>query len=282
MQIANKSMDRNDLVSGKAEYLIDQLNRLITRLSSNNLSASSWIGSLPNGDVESEMNALSLGLEQRLNYEPLPHAADDLRFPWFLYWEIFWVLAICRPYLQTGMKLLDAGGVSSLFSCYLASKGYEVHAIDLKDSLRMNGEKISKKMGWNMYSYRMNLEKLEFPDSFFDHVFSICVFEHLDYDVKIAALEELARCIKPGGILGITFDYRNPAPGVVGYGKDTRFRNQIKTPADIGRQFCSNSNFKLLGNKDFYDNEKSYLLHKRFGNTPYTFGAIFLQRQNLS
>lgn len=282
-------MERSDLDTKKAKNIIDDLNKLITKLYSKNLYMSSWTGTFP---TRREMinrflakifgfpyKSQGIGLEQRLNYQPLPEAADDGRFPWFLYWEIYWVIKNTREYLYPGARVLDAGGASSLFSCYLASLGFDVHSVDLSKSLVKNANHIAKKLQWNMHAYVMDMKNLDFLDEYFDHVYSICVFEHLDYAVKKAALEEIVRCLKTGGILSITFDYRNPAPGVVGYGKDTRPRNQIKKFDDINRNFLSNANFELIGNYRFFDTRDSYLVHPRFNNTPYTFGALFLRKK---
>ena len=104
------------------------------------------------------------------------------------------------------------------------------------------------------------------------------MFEHLDFDVKQAALVEIARCLKPGGILSLTFDYRNLAPGVVGIGKDPRPRNALKSEADIHRSFLGTGHFELVGNPVFEDNEKSYLQHPTFDNFPYSLGAVFLKK----
>ncbi len=123
------------------------------------------------------------------------------------------------------------------------------------------------------------MRELDFEDEYFDHAYSVCVFEHLDYEIKQLALFEIARCLKPNGILSITFDYRNPAPTVAGYGPDTRPRNQLSTREDIRRNFLSTDHFELLGNQEFYDNGKSYLVNPYFGNAPYTFGAIFLRKK---
>src|SRR5690606_17676105 len=116
------------------------------------------------------------------------------------------------PALKPGMKVLDAGGTSSLFSCYLASKGVEVHSIDINPQLIDTANKIGKKMGWGMHAYAMDAQALKFDEGFFDHAFSICVFEHLDFYIKQRALVEFHRTLKPGGHVGITFDYNNPAP----------------------------------------------------------------------
>jgi SAM-dependent methyltransferase len=306
VDIINKTMSRADLLSTEARPVVEGLNSLITELSRKNLSMSSWVGSLPSREPEKqgffkrlrntisrsphqpasrltdpkEGKALERGLEQRLNYLPLANSADDVRFPWFLYWEIFWVLKVTRQFLNPGSRILDGGGSASLFTCYMASLGYEVHCVELNQKLNAQSQTIAEAMKYKLFPYDMDLRKLDFPDGYFDHAFSICVFEHLDYEIKQAALAEISRCLKPGGIFSITFDYRNPAPGIVGYGKDTRPKNQLKTEDDIRRNFLSSGFFELMGNRKFIDNGESYLLHQRFGNTPYTFGAIFLQKKS--
>ncbi|OGC89187.1 MAG: hypothetical protein A2W25_03185 [candidate division Zixibacteria bacterium RBG_16_53_22] len=303
--IINKSMDRDDLFAHDASPLINELNSLIRAIYECSVSPSSWVGTFPKAPIqksqsglvgrqrspldnssigeyqldEGEAKALERGYVQRLDYQPLDSAADDLRYPWFLYWEIYWVLRNMRPQLTPGMQLLDAGGASSLFTCYMASKGYELHSVDLNERLLANGDNVANAMGWKtMHSYSMDMRKLDFPDEYFDHAFSICVFEHLDFDVKQAALAEIARCLKPGGVLSLTFDYRNPAPGVVGIGKDPSPRNALKCEADIHRSFIGTGHFNLIGNPVFEDNHKSYLRHPTFGNAPYSFGAVFLQK----
>ncbi len=178
------------------------------------------------------------------------------------------------------MKLLDAGGTSSLFTCYLASLGHEVYSIDMNETLVLNGNKLAKALGWNMFFCAMNMKKLDFEDEYFNHAYSICVFEHLDYDIKQSALHEIARCLKPNGIFSITFDYRNPAPAIAGLGPDTSERNQLKTKKDIITSFLLAEHFELYGNQEFYDNGKSYLVHPNFDNAPYTFGSIFLKKKN--
>lgn len=281
-------MSYGDLLTDEAIPVIHGINDIIHKLYSKRLYMTSWVGSLPQGGKVTQAirrilgrpeRGIRSGIEQRLNYQSLSNAADDSRFPWFLYWEIVWVMKNTSQYLRNSMRLFDGGGTSSLFTCYLASLGFEVHSVDLNEKLVANGKKIARKMSWNMQSYVMSMKQLDFPDQFFDHAYSICVFEHLDFHIKQAALAEIARCLKPNGMLCITFDYRNPAPGIVGYGKDTRSRNQLKSEEDIRRSFLSTGLFELTGNQDFYDNGESYLVHKRFDNTPYTFGAIFLRKK---
>jgi ubiquinone/menaquinone biosynthesis C-methylase UbiE len=299
-QLINKTMDRADLLTPEAKPTVDALNGLILALDAKGLHPTSWYGTLPRRDGKrSAREALKRVIKGLLgkkgddsiaadpmigrgnrgaDYEPLPGAADDDRIPWYLYWEIYWVMAN-GPRLTSGIRVLDAGGTSSLFTCYLASLGCEVHSVDLNRELVSNGDAIAKGMGWRMLSYTMNMKKLKFEDAYFDHAYSICVFEHLDHEIKHAALAEIARCLKPNGVLSITFDYRNPAPYTVGHGLDTRERNQLKTEEHIKRVFLSSPHFAPVGNQSFYDNGKSYLVLPQFDNAPYTFGAIFLRRK---
>ncbi len=295
MEIINKTMDRADLFEPEALRLVERINSLILELRARGLYPSSWYGTFPSGPMARMlMRALACfrgvrivpDLERQVgrdnrgpDYAPLPNAADDDRIPWYLYWEIIWSLTR-GPHLDPGMRLLDAGGCSSLFSCYLASLGYEVHSIDLNRRLVANADCIARAMGWNMKSYVMNMASLRFPDSYFDHAYSICVFEHLPYGLKHAALREIDRCLKPNGVLSITFDYRNPAPHLAGIGPDTSAENRISTVDDLDRAFLSTGEFRLLGNQKFYDNGLNWLCHPsaKFNNQPYTFGAIFLER----
>ena len=296
-EIINKTMDRSDLSTDQAVTIVEALNALITQLYSQGLYMTSWYGTLPVGPGLSKDKVRRLikkvlgrkiddqvhvGMDNRgRGYQPLPSSADDGRIPWYLYWEVFWVMTR-GPRLGPEMRLLDAGGVSSLFTCYLASLGYEVHSIDLNKTLISNANKIAKAADWRMFSYLMDMEKLDFEDEFFDHAYSICVFEHLHFAAKQAALSEIARCLKPNGILSITFDYRNPAPLIWNCGFDQSERNQLKTEEDIRRNFLSTGSFVLLRNEQFYDNGESYLVHPdlAFGRGLYTFGAIFLMKKS--
>lgn len=270
-------MDREDLFTEEARSIIKGIDALICDIYRKGLNITNWYGFMTE-DREAESRQ-GVGMDNRgSDYKPLSGAVDDGRFPWYLYWEICTVLTN-GPKLQKDDVVLDAGGTSSLFSSYLASLGVEVHSIDFNEEIVENGRKLSEGMGWNMTSYHMDVRKLDFPDEFFDHAYSVCVFEHLEFKVKQLALQEIARCLKPQGILSVTFDYKNPAPDVYPVGPDTDFENRLSTRGDIERAFLSTGHFELFGNNQFFDNGKTYLVNPKFDNQPYTFGAIFLQKK---
>jgi SAM-dependent methyltransferase len=277
-EIINKSMDRADLFDEAAAPTIAAINRLINAVYKKKLVMSSWYGTL-------ETPNTGVGLDNRgPDYEPLPGAVDDNRIPWFLYWEIEWVIRH-GPQLEKGMRILDAGGTSSLFSAYLASLGVEVHSIDINPQLIANANKLARKMNWKMQAYAMDIEKMTFEDMFFDHAYSICVFEHLDFYTKQKALIEIHRCLKPAGQLCLTFDYLNPAPFVFGHNQfDSRPRNALNSPQRLQEVICAGGLFELLGNQPFVDSGKRYLAPPAAARLnhaeDYTFGALFLKKKD--
>lgn len=275
----NKSMDKDDLFSPSGAVHVQKINDLINDVYRSGLAMTSWYGSLPHEEMDLAAGGLyEVGRTNRGDaYEPLTGAADDARLPWYLYWEIVWVMQN-GPSLSSKSRILDAGGTASLFSCYLASLGHEVHSIDLNYDLVSAGKKLADAMKWDMHSYVMNMTSLSFPDQYFEHAYSICVFEHLAHELKQAALREIARVLMPGGILSITFDFCNPAPYVVGIGSDDSIVNQLNCGDDLRRAFLSTGLFEMVGNADFFDNGKRYLVHPRCDNKEYSFGCLFLRR----
>ena len=279
----NKTMDKDDFNKPEFEIIFKELNNLIKHLYRKGLYMTSWYGTLPSNPKKQhffpyfkDYHEIVGHSNRGTDYKPLKFASDDARIPWYLYWEIAQVITH-GPKLNVNSRILDAGGTSSLCSCYLASLGIEVHSIDINPELIANANKIAKVMNWELHSYKMDMTKLDFDDNFFDHSYSICVFEHLNYELKQGALKEISRCTKKDGTLSITFDYKNPAPYIAFLGFDKSPQNQLSTIDDISRSFLNTNVFEMYGNKTFYDNNKSYLVHSEFNNSPYTFGSIFLK-----
>lgn len=275
----NRSMDRDDLFAPEALSTVQAIHQLIRDMYAKGVSMTSWYGSI-------EKPNTGVGMDNRgPSYQPLPDAVDDERIPWFLYWEIESIVRSFKGKLRPGVRVLDAGGTSSLFSFYLASLGCEVHSIDINPSLIKNSNQVAKKMGWNLHAYSMDVSRMEFKEGFFDHCFSICVFEHLDFYLKQRAFVEFHRTMKPGGWVGITFDYNNPAPFVFDcMAFDDRYRNQLDSPERVKQVFTAGGLFELAGNPEFIDNGKRYLsppIEAKVKNPrDYSFGSLVLQRKD--
>ena len=241
--LTNKTMERSDLDSAKARSVILELNSLISDLKDKDLKISSWYGSF---ELTGEKDSAEW-INRGYNYEPMEEAVDDRNFPWFLYWEIAWVTMNAE--FTQGQKVLDLGGSSSLFSYYLACKGLDVTTIDLQERLVKNADQVAQHTGWKLKNYVMDMRELDF-ESRFDHITSICVYEHIPVYDRAEVNKSIGKLLLPHGRFSITFDYRNPS----------RFA-RISTPRDVDRQFVKPSGLVVRGNRLFSDSGDSYLLH---------------------
>ncbi len=286
-QVINKTMDLEDLKSDQALVIAGELNSLIEKLRAKNLKISSWYGSF---DLTGDINSTEW-INRGYGYRSNEGAADDRNFPWFLYWEIVWVISNNK--FSSKHRILDLGGSSSLFSYYLASKGVDVTTIDLNRELVDNANFVGNQMGWNLKNYVMDMRELTF-DSEFDHITSVCVYEHIPMYDRVTINKKVKDLLVEGGKFSITFDYRNPS-----------LLAQISSAQAVYEQFVKPSGLKMRGNIDFIDNGKNYLLHpfyykRRLWKTKvicirrrqfslweflrtkdtndYTFGALFLEK----
>jgi len=288
--IINKTMDRSDLEHPQCVAILQELFDLMKRMQDKGAQYSSWYG---NTDP---WPSLWDFINRGEDYQPWPGNPDELRIPWFLLWEICWLIA--NTPIQPNSRILDMGGAGSLFSCYLADRGHEVYTIDLQDNLCRQAEDTAGIMGWQLKAQTMDMSNLDFPDEYFDHVFSVCVFEHLPISGRIQCSEKVKKILKPGGTASYTFDYANP-----------QMFSRFNSPADVQQQLIEPSKLALRGNGDFHDTGQRYLIapqcfgYARFmkytarfhaflkgsirrscainGKTSYTFGALFLEKKDL-
>ncbi len=245
-KVINKSMDYQDLLSDDAQQIVKELNELVLFMRQKKMPVSSWYGTFHlSGDPNS-----SEVINRGYGYTPLPGAIDDQNFPWFLYWEIAWVFL--NGNFKPGQKVLDLGGSSSLFSYYLARKGLNVTTVDMNEELVSTANQVAKALNWPITNLAMDIRDLSIGEEF-DHITSICVFEHIPMFDRISINEKLKDLLKKDGFFSITVDYRNPSQAA-----------RISSPEDIDTQFVKPSGMKLRENQYFFDNSKNYLLHPFF------------------
>lgn len=243
----NKSMQRSDLDRPECKAVLRPLFELMRTMQARSVPYSSWYG------ATDAWPSVWEHINRGEDYQPYPGNPDELRIPWFLLWEIAWLTA--HTPMKPGARILDMGGAGSLFSCFLASLGHEVHTIDLNPALRELALHQARSMRWDLHPRVMDMTQLDYPSDYFDHVFSVCVFEHLPVSGRIACNGELRRILKPGGTTGFTFDYANPQS----FGR-------IDSPGDVRRQFVDASGLEVRGNAVFVDAGERDL------ETPCTFG----------
>lgn len=292
--LINRTMDRDDLLSAEGAKFVARLNSLAEDLEEKRLPVTSWYGALSRPKFQFSSTGMKayarrlLGQSNRVgptaninrggdSYEPVPGITCDNRHPWFLYWEAYWVMTH-GPKFKSSARILDAGGTASLFSYHLASLGWETHSVDTNEKLTAAGDETARTMNWNLRSHCMDITDLSFSDAYFDHAYSICVMEHMDVDCRQRALNEIARVLKPGGILSLTFDYGAPGVSLTGTGPNYNPRNLIRTLDDVHRHFLSSEFFEPVGNTRFFDNAKTYLAWPEDPSKKYSFGAVFLRK----
>lgn len=286
----NKTMDFDDLNSEPARHIIHELNGLVREIRDMQLKISSWYGKF---DLSGDTNSFEW-INRGHNYKPIEGAADDRNFPWFLYWEIVWL--VLNSNFDAHDRLLELGGSSSLFSYYMASKGLDVYTVDINEGLVRNANHVANVMGWKMQNHVMDMRNLHFAEKF-DRITSICVYEHIPMYDRVAINSRIKDLLVQGGTFSVTFDYRNPSKLA-----------RIKSPEDVYEQFVKPSGLRVRGNQVFYDNGKNYLLHPFYFNkwswsikqseitailagnfsvlnffktkdyNDYTFGALFLEK----
>jgi len=127
---------------------------------------------------------------------------------------IFSSYRFCRDWFEKNikkeMKFLDYGCGHGMHSILPAKLGAEVYGIDLsEESLkiakkRAQDEKVSDKIKF----LKMDCEKLEFPDNYFDLIWDSGTFSSIDIN---KAYSELHRVLKPEGkIIGLETFGHNP------------------------------------------------------------------------
>lgn len=243
MKIINKTMDLKDLNSKKAKIVIKELVELNKLFEKNNCCISSWFG-----DCNPTKNSIKFNLANRgYDYKSMLDYELDLKYPTFLLWEIYWVYS--NLHLKEKSLVLDIGGACSLFSFYLASKGMKVVAIDINQKIVDEANRIAKVMNLNYEAICMDAEEyLKSCNLKFDCITSICVFEHIEKNKRKRIVENIHKCLTKDGLVAFTFDYKNPSKFV-----------EINNEDDIKEQLTSN-NLRIIGNKEFYDNNINYLI----------------------
>lgn len=238
MKSINKTLDLNDLKDATYAEIVKEIEVLMRDLSGKGLQFTTYQAEFGTGWGQD-----NLWLTRK-------------------FWEMCTVIA--NSDLKPGLRILDCGGASTIFSFYLASKGFDVYTADIdwrNQGIVTNAESVARSMGWNMRNIKTNMASLPFENEQFDRIFSICVLEHLPRNDAMKAIREMARVLKPGGIIGLTFDY----------GPDA-YEEKYADVEEINARIILPSGLRIRGNKDYQEN--SWFSEKR-GKT---WGALFLEK----
>ena len=126
------------------------------------------------------------------------------------------VARFLAPHLRPGMRLLDCGCGPGSITVDLArtvAPG-EAVGIDLREDALAQGRALARERSLaNVTFETASVYQLPYPDRSFDAAFACAVLQHLA--APLAALKEMRRVLKPGGVIGIvdgssTITFRYP------------------------------------------------------------------------
>jgi ubiquinone/menaquinone biosynthesis C-methylase UbiE len=142
-------------------------------------------------------------------YQRIAWAYDllDLPFEYRRYRKI-------RPQLFRGLsgRILDAGvGTGRNFPFY--PPGSEVVGIDLSPAMLARAERRRSTAAAPVELRQMDVTRMDFPDCSFDAAVATFLFCTLPDELQVAAMRELGRVVKPGGIIRC-LEYTRPSGGL--------------------------------------------------------------------
>jgi len=122
---------------------------------------------------------------------------------WSRQWEYPYLLAHL-PEPKREFRILDAGSGWRFFAPALARRGFDVTACDVDRSLNRRYAELARDESLALRFDLEDLGALRYGDESFDLICCVSVLEHTRDHSRIAG--ELARCLRPGGTLLLTFD----------------------------------------------------------------------------
>ena len=183
-------------------------------------------------------------------------------------WEYSRIFDICG--VRPGTRVLDCGGGSCPLDHYMAKIGAEVSTVDLQADLIENTRQVASEMGWSIDARVMDLTALDYEDAIFDVVISVSVLEHMSDELKVKGIKEMARVLRPGGKMGITFDFG------MSMGQE---HTPIHSLTDIHRLFVEPSGLSIYGDGKLYSTRGIQTTATQFQYRKFPFwGGVLLER----
>jgi ubiquinone/menaquinone biosynthesis C-methylase UbiE len=114
------------------------------------------------------------------------------------------VAAFLKPHLRAGMRLIDCGCGPGSITADLAGAVAPgtIVGIDLREEAVTTARALARERAiTNLTFHAASLYHLPYADGSFDAAFACAVLQHLA--APLAALKEMRRVLKPGGVIGI-------------------------------------------------------------------------------
>jgi SAM-dependent methyltransferase len=132
---------------------------------------------------------------------------------WSKIWEYPWLWFAALGRIDwAGKYLVDLGSEISPMPWLLATLGAKVTLIEVDEQWVPTWEKLREQLQVNVTWHVVGSEAIPIPSASADAVTSFSVIEHQPN--KRAAIDEVARVLKPGGVFAVSFDICEPVMGM--------------------------------------------------------------------
>lgn len=148
-------------------------------------------------------------LPSRYLREALARILNPLSYHRYMEYE----LILDQLELTDGCRVLDIGSPKLPTLLLARNAQCELYSTDLRDNfigstahfLKLSG--FGQRLGADLHLETQDARHLSYPDDSFDRVFSISVIEHIPEDGDTHAMREIARVLRPGGVLTLTVPF---------------------------------------------------------------------------
>ena len=198
----------------------------------------------------------------------------SLVFRPFRLWEYVWIYKTLGL-ASGGLKVLDLGGPGTHLSILAALAGSGVTSVDINPDFVRAAQECALTMRLpTLNAVAGDMRDLSaIPDESVDRVVCCSVLEHLTAADQETALREMARVLKPGGLVGLTFDYGPGAPGANEYLPPPH--DPPATARESVRRY-SQGGLVVIGNQFAEDPVPDCLFHDE--TVHYTVASLFLSK----
>jgi SAM-dependent methyltransferase len=223
------------------------------------------------------LDVLAAAIGAKISSTGEEEEVSELALRPFRLWEYVWlykVLELSEP----RKRVLDLGGPASHLLILATLAGNQTRSLDINPRIVEAGRNCAEQ--FRLDDYRADVGDMRdlstITSNSVDRILCCSVLEHLTGLDQKRALSEMARVLAPGGVIGLTFDYGRPAPGMNIYLPAPH--EPPETAGEVRDRYV-HSGLEIVGDAQLDDPLGGSLF--RTQDVSYTIGALFLGKPPL-